>query len=210
MMDLSFLYQAPEQESHKAIFLIHGYGSSDKDLFQFAPHLPKNYHIFSLRGPYTLGHEQFAWYAIHFDENQKKFNDLDQARSSLNAIKAFIDTEKEKLKLHHIDIMGFSQGCILSLALSLNHPGYFNRVAGLSGYLNLEMLEHAEAIEKQTTAFFLSHGLEDPVIPFTWAQETRDLLLKHDLNVTWHEYPTGHTVSYDNFKDLITFLSVQV
>ena len=209
-MDLSFLYQAPEQESHKAIFLIHGYGSSDKDLFQFAPHLPKDYHIFSLRGPYTLGYEQFAWYAIHFDENQKKFNDLDQARSSLNAIKAFIDTEKEKLKLHHIDIMGFSQGCILSLALSLNHPGYFNRVAGLSGYLNLEMLEHAEAIEKQNTAFFLSHGLEDPVIPFTWAQETRDLLLKHDLNVAWHEYPTGHTVSYDNFKDLITFLSIQV
>ena len=210
MMDLSFLYQAPEQESHKAIFLIHGYGSSDKDLFQFAPHLPKNYHVFSLRGPYTLGYEQFAWYAIHFDENQKKFNDLDQARSSLNAIKAFIDTEKEKLKLHHIDLMGFSQGCILSLALALNHPGYFNRVAGLSGYLNLEMLEHAEAIEKQTTAFFLSHGLEDAVIPFTWAQETRDLLLKHDLNVAWHEYPTGHTVSYDNFKDLITFLSVQV
>lgn len=210
MMDLSFLYQAPEQESHKAIFLIHGYGSSDKDLFQFAPHLPKDYHVFSLRGPYTLGYEQFAWYAIHFDENQKKFNDLDQARSSLNAIKAFIDTEKEKLKLHHIDLMGFSQGCILSLALALNHPGCFNRVAGLSGYLNLEMLEHAEAIEKQTTAFFLSHGLEDAVIPFTWAQETRDLLLKHDLNVAWHEYPTGHTVSYDNFKDLITFLSVQV
>ena len=209
-MDLSFLYQAPEQESHKAIFLIHGYGSSDKDLFQFAPHLPKDYHVFSLRGPYTLGYEQFAWYAIHFDENQKKFNDLDQARSSLNAIKAFIDTEKEKLKLHHIDLMGFSQGCILSLALALNHPGCFNRVAGLSGYLNLEMLEHDEAIEKQTTAFFLSHGLEDAVIPFTWAQETRDLLLKHDLNVAWHEYPTGHTVSYDNFKDLITFLSVQV
>lgn len=209
-MDLSFLYQAPEQESHKAIFLIHGYGSSDKDLFQFAPHLPKDYHVFSLRGPYTLGYEQFAWYAIHFDENQKKFNDLDQARSSLNAIKAFIDTEKEKLKLHHIDLMGFSQGCILSLALALNHPGCFNRVAGLSGYLNLEMLEHAEAIEKQTTAFFLSHGLEDAVIPFTWAQETRDLLLKYDLNVAWHEYPTGHTVSYDNFKDLITFLSVQV
>lgn len=209
-MDLSFLYQASEQESHKAIFLIHGYGSSDKDLFQFAPHLPKDYHIFSLRGPYTLGYEQFAWYAIHFDENQKKFNDLEQARSSLNAIKAFIDTEKEKLKLHHIDIMGFSQGCILSLALALNHPGYFNRVAGLSGYLNLEMLEHAEAIEKQTTAFFLSHGLEDAVIPFTWAQETRDVLLKHDLSVAWHEYPTGHTVSYDNFKDLITFLSIQV
>ena len=210
MTDLSFLYQAPEQESSKAIFLIHGYGSSDKDLFQFAPHLPKDYHIYSLRGPYSLGFQQFAWYAIHFDENQKKFNDLNQARSSLTAIKDFIDAEKEKLRLQHIDLMGFSQGCILSLALSLNHPGYFKSVVGLSGYLNLEMLKNAEAIENQTTAFFLSHGLEDTVIPFTLAQETRDLLLKHDLNVEWHEYPSGHTVSYDNFKDLIAFLSTQV
>ncbi len=209
-MNLSFLYQAPEQGSRKAIFLIHGYGSSDNDLFQFAPHLPKDYHIFSLRGPFTLGFEQFAWYAIHFDENQKKFNDLDQAKSSLKAIKDFIDTEKKKLKLNHIDIMGFSQGCILSLALALNHPEYFANVAGLSGYLNLEMLENAEAIEKQTTVFFLSHGTEDAVIPFTWAQESRDLLLKYNLNLEWHEYPNGHTVSYDNFKDLIAFLSTKV
>ena len=209
-MNLAFLYQAPEQQSRKAIFLIHGYGSSDSDLFQFAPHLPKDYHIFSLRGPYSLGFEQFAWYAIHFDENQKKFNDLDQASESLKAIKDFIDTEKEKLHLDQIDVMGFSQGCILSLALALNHPGFFKRLIGLSGYLNLEMLKNAENIEKQNTAFFLSHGIEDAVIPFAWAIETKDLLLKRGLNVEWHEYPTGHTVSYDNFKDLIAFLSDNV
>jgi len=54
-MNLTFLYQAPEQQSRKAIFLIHGYGSSDSDLFQFAPHLLKGYDIFTISGPYSIG-----------------------------------------------------------------------------------------------------------------------------------------------------------
>jgi phospholipase/carboxylesterase len=189
-MSLEHLYRAPNEQSSKALFLIHGYGSSAQDLFQFASHLPSDLHIFSLQGPYSLTAEQFAWYAIHFDQDQNKFNDLDQARSSLEQIKSSIEELRSAYQLTDLAVMGFSQGSILSLALALNHPNFFKAVVGLSGYLNKD----------------LSHGTEDALIPFSWALESVHFLKEQGLDVTWHEYPSGHTVSYDNFKDLVHFL----
>ncbi len=204
-MSLEHLYRAPKEPSSKALFLIHGYGSSAQDLFQFASHLPSDLHIFSLQGPYSLTAEQFAWYAIHFDEDQNKFNDLDQARSSLEQIKSSIEELRSAYHLTDLAVMGFSQGSILSLALALNHPNFFNAVVGLSGYLNKDLVLDSTSYSTRTR-FFLSHGREDAIIPFSWALESVHFLKEQGLDVTWHEYPSGHTVSYDNFKDLVHFL----
>lgn len=204
-MPLEYLYRAANQESSKALFMIHGYGSSAEDLFQFAPHLPDDYHIFSFRAPYQLSASQYAWYAIHFDEDQKKFNDLNQARESLGHLKTSIDQLKHTYALNQVTLMGFSQGCILGLALTLNHPNYFTAILGLSGYLNKELLLLTPP-QPSNTQFFLSHGTADAVIPFQWAQESMEYLKAHDMEVSWHTYPSGHTVSYDNFKDLMDFI----
>ncbi|MGA0031082.1 MAG: alpha/beta hydrolase [Flavobacteriaceae bacterium] len=204
-MSLEHLYRAPKEQSSKALFLIHGYGSSAHDLFQFASHLPSDLHIFSFQGPYSLTAEQFAWYAIHFDEDQNKFNDLDQARSSLEKIKLSIEELKRTHHLTELVVMGFSQGCILSLALALNHPNFFNAVVGLSGYLNKDLVLDSTTYSTRTR-FFMSHGSEDAIIPFNWALESVHFLKEQGLDVSWHEYPSGHTVSYDNFKDLVHFI----
>ena len=204
-MSLEHLYRAPKEQSSKALFLIHGYGSSAEDLFQFAAHLPYDYHIFSFKAPFKLAPDQYAWYAIHFDEDQNKFNDLVQARDSLELIKSSIDELRHTYNLTQLALMGFSQGSILSMALALNHPNFFNGIIGLSGYLNKELL--LENIPYPTsTRFFISHGKEDAVIPFTWATESVLFFREQGLDVSWHEYPSGHTVSYDNFKDLLHFI----
>ena len=43
------------------LFLLHGYGSHEEDLFSFANYLPEEYLIISLRAPLSLGFGGFAW-----------------------------------------------------------------------------------------------------------------------------------------------------
>ena len=53
---LEYLHQVPSEESSNppVLFLIHGYGSHEGDLFSFARYLPKTYHIIALRAPIVL------------------------------------------------------------------------------------------------------------------------------------------------------------
>ena len=44
------------------LFLLHGVGSNEKDLFGLAPQVPPNFHVISLRAPNTLGPGAYAWF----------------------------------------------------------------------------------------------------------------------------------------------------
>ena len=106
------------------LVLLHGYGSDENDLFSFANELPKALCIISLRAPYNLKPYGHAWYAINFDAQQNKWNDVVQAKESMTTIVACI---KEACSTYDLDatnvsLLGFSQGCILSMAIALNYP----------------------------------------------------------------------------------------
>lgn len=125
------------------IFMLHGYGSNEQDLFSFANELPEQYTIISLRAPYKLSDFGYAWYAIDFDADKGKWSDNKQAIESRDLIVNFIE---EACKVHKLDaknvtLLGFSQGCILSLAVALSYPQKIKNVIGLSGYLNKDILK---------------------------------------------------------------------
>jgi len=48
------------------LLLLHGVGSNEYDLFGLAPYLDKRFLIISVRAPYTLGPDSFAWFEINF------------------------------------------------------------------------------------------------------------------------------------------------
>ena len=143
-MTLQYLHRpaSTKQIGNPAIFLLHGYGSNEEDLFSFAPELPEHYEIFSFRAPLTMVPYGYAWYSIYFDQDDGKFSDDEQARESaeiaLSNIKHLI--KEHQLDADRITLIGFSQGAILSLALGLNHPDRIWRVAAMSGYLNTALL----------------------------------------------------------------------
>ena len=73
------------------IFLFHGYGSDEEDLFSFAPELPEAYAVISARAPYPMQPFGNAWYALDFTATHGKWSDLEQARESRDRIVSFID-----------------------------------------------------------------------------------------------------------------------
>ena len=66
---LSYQISKPRKKKGEleVIFLLHGYGSNDDDLFSLKEYIPSNYIIISLRAPSSLGFGSYAWYSINFE-----------------------------------------------------------------------------------------------------------------------------------------------
>ena len=211
-MNLHYLIQEPKVKHDKnpLLLLLHGYGSNEEDLFSFAPELPDDSYVISVRAPYDLQPYGHAWYAIHFDADENKFSDNEQAKESVKLIAHFIDeiVKKYPIDESNIALIGFSQGAILSYATALTYPEKVTKVIALSGYLNQEILP--EVLDTKAIShlkFFISHGSVDQVIPVDWARKAKPALEKLDLEVEYQEYPIGHGVSPKNFFDFKAWLT---
>ncbi|AWM14690.1 phospholipase [Flavobacterium sediminis] len=210
-MNLHYLLREPKEKKDKnpALILLHGYGSNEEDLFSFAGELPEDYYIFSVRAPYDLQPFGHAWYAIHFDADENKFSDDEQARQSKDLIAEFIDqiVNEYPLDTQSITLIGFSQGAILSYATALSYPEKIARVVALSGYMNENILsDNYTTFNNKHLQFFISHGTVDQVIPVVWGRKAKPFLEKLGLAVTYKEYPVGHGVAPQNFYDFKNWL----
>lgn len=196
------------------LLLLHGYGSNEQDLFSFAPEISTDYYIVSARAPHQLDQHSAAWYAINFDTTGDKFSDIPQAKSSMQLLLKFITELKETYPIaqNSVNILGFSQGAILSYGLSLSYPQLFDKVICMSGYLNKDLilqdddflLRFRESESKPT--YFISHGTMDQIVPYDWALDAPEFLKKLNVDFTFKSYPIGHGVSRDNFYDMKKWL----
>ena len=205
-MNLHYLVQEPKtiKDQNPLLILLHGYGSNEEDLFSFAPELPDDSYVISVRAPYDLQPYGHAWYAIHFDADENKFSDNVQAKQSVEIIASFIDeiVKQYPIDTENVTLIGFSQGAILSYATALTYPEKISKVVALSGYFNQEILP--EVIDTKAIShlkFFVSHGSVDQVIPVDWARKAKPALENLGLEVDYHEYPVGHGVAPQNFYD---------
>lgn len=210
-MNLYYLIQEPKtiKDKNPLLILLHGYGSNEEDLFSFAPELPGDSYVISVRAPYDLQPYGHAWYAIHFDADENKFSDNEQAKESVEIIASFIDkvVKKYQIDAKNVTLIGFSQGTILSYATALTYPEKVAKVVALSGYLNQDIIP--QNIDKKTIShlkFFISHGSVDQVIPVEWARKAKPVLENLGLEVEYQEYPIGHGVSPKNFFDFKNWL----
>lgn len=210
-MSLTYLVREPKikQEKNPLLLLLHGYGSNEEDLFSFASELPDEYYVVSVRAPYDLQPYGHAWYAIHFDADENKFSDDAQAMESRDLIIQFIDEliAKYPIDATNVNLIGFSQGAILSYATALSYPEKIARVVALSGYLNENIIKKDfENKVLSNLKLFISHGTLDQVIPIDWARKAKPFMENLGLDVTYKEYPIGHGVAPQNFYDFKNWL----
>ena len=212
-MELSLVYQIREPKikatKNPLLLLLHGYGSNEADLFSFAAELPDEYYVVSARAPYDLQYGSYAWYAINFDADQNKFSDHNQAVISRDLAVNFIDEliANYPIDASNVTLIGFSQGSILSYSIALSYPEKVQKVAAMSGYLNLDIIkENYQNNDFSNLKVFASHGTVDQVIPVEWARKSPAILESLGIETTYKEYPIGHGVSPQNFYDLKNWL----
>ncbi len=196
-------------ENPPALFLFHGYGSNEEDLFSFAPELPEELCIISARAPFPLEPFGYAWYAINFDATYGKWSNVEQAVASRDKIVAFLEEACEAYKLdkENVSLLGFSQGTVLSYAVALSFPGKVRNLVALSGYIDEQILVNGYAEKDHShLKVYASHGQVDMVIPPEWAQKAPVLLKKLGIAHQYEEFPVGHGVSPQNFHSFRKWL----
>lgn len=208
---LNYIIKEPKVilDKNPLLLLIHGYGSNEEDLFSFATELPDHYYVISVQAPYQVPPYGFAWYAITFDADMNKFSDDTQAIESRDTLVQFIDEvcAKYPIDKENVNLVGFSQGAILSYAVALTYPEKVNKVVALSGYFNPAILNPKTDLSAyKNIKIFGSHGTVDQVIPVEWARKTSEFLKPYNISFEYNEYPVGHGVAPKNFFDFKEFL----
>lgn len=153
------------------------------------------------------GYPMRAWYDIVGTDLVRREDEAGLRRSQV-AIEALIDAaEAAGTPSGRIVLMGFSQGCAMTLMTGLRHPRRLAGLVGLSGYLPLAAQLGAEAsVANRETPIFLAHGLYDGVVPIARAVASRDALLAQGYAVQWHEYPMQHSVVPEEIAEINRFL----
>ena len=186
---------------------MHGYGSNEEDLFSFCPDLPKDWLIVSFQAPINTPYGDFCWYDIDFT-NAEKFINIEQAEKSIYLILEEISLIRKQYNITNgeVHLCGFSQGGIISYALALRNPQFFNKIACLSSYPEQKILQNiADKKSLSHLRFFISHGTEDTVIPIDWGKKGYELLYDLNLYFSFREYHSGHGINPKNYQDLIHF-----
>ncbi|MGI6484144.1 MAG: alpha/beta hydrolase [Candidatus Dojkabacteria bacterium] len=201
-----FEHSTPEESAKKkpAIFLFHGYGSDERDLLSLVEDFKETHHIFSLRGPITV----FPGYAFwNFEENGQPVSaEFDEV---LKSAQVFINEaiQEYNLDTKNIVLFGFSQGAMLAQSLALIMGESISKVVALSGYVP-DFVKEDRYTKKSVKhlKIFISHGIDDMVVPYQWGEESSEYLKSLRAKVTFKSYVSGHFVTPENGKDLVEFI----
>lgn len=205
-MNTSFFYliKKPENNAKKSpiVFLLHGFGSNEEDLFSFSPYLNNDVTIISLRAPIMLYPNSYAWYNIYYSGSVKSY-DKEAAKLIKNQFISEMNyfIKKYDCDPNRITLIGFSQGAILGHAIA--QSSNIKNLIALSGYVDDELINFDNT---NKTSIYISHGNEDEVIPFKESIETNKILNQNNIEYEFNSFEQGHGVNSENLKSFLEWL----
>ena len=184
-------------EPNSLVILLHGIGADAFDLIPLAKYWAltlKKTKFYSLHAPYTYRLAPFGkqWFDLE---------DRDQTRilKEIELIKPMIITFlKKKLKDYNLQykdliLVGFSQGTMVALNLTLTMKEEVKGVLGYSGGVILTKSGKIEIISKPNIC--LVHGKNDEVVPKKMMETTKIILKDNNIDVDTHLIENlGHSI----------------
>jgi len=207
---LKYLVRGPKKnvEHPPVLFLFHGAGSNEQDLFSFANQLPDEWLVISARAPYTVSEGHYKWYDVKMVDNKITINFSEEEESRKKVLKfmeeviTFYDADSNRVVL-----AGFSQGANMASVVSLTAPEKVTGFAVFSGRFieEIKPLISTYALLKSLKCF-LAHGSQDYMLPISFARENQ--LTHQGLGIpgTFLEDGVAHSISPKQFEDFLLWL----
>ena len=177
-------------QSRAQIVVLHGLGDS-MDGWRWLPEeldLPEaGYLLVNAPEPYYGG---FSWYDLPGDSGPG----IQRSRASLTAL---LDAERAAgYPSESTILMGFSQGCLMTLDVGFRYPHRLAGLVGISGYVwePEALVRSLPPVAREQAALF-THGTRDPLIPLGPVREQVRQLKAAGLNLEWREFEKAHTVA---------------
>lgn len=208
-LPLSFLERPAEAEAPWLLVLMHGVGSNEQDLFGLAPYVPPTFHVLSLRAPHQLGYAAYAWFEFSVKPNGERLINEAQEAASRQLVAQTVSRAAEQLGIpsERVVVGGFSQGGIMSLSLLLTQPQRVQAAMVLHGRLLPQVLPAAAPPEAlQGKQLWVSHGLQDNVIPLASARMIREHAEHLPLALRYGEFPGAHEIREQELAEAMAWL----
>jgi phospholipase/carboxylesterase len=140
---------------------------------------------------------------------------IDLARNELQkCLEAIV--ARDQVSLSNLWMGGFSQGAMLSAHLLLSKASTdfwseFGLPRGLvlfSGALICEADWESGVDRLATINVLQSHGLVDPILPFSTGSSLRDLIHPHAMNAKWIEFHGPHTIPTEASRSFASMVAL--
>jgi phospholipase/carboxylesterase len=187
---VSYLTREPEGEREGTIVLFHGRGADEHDLLPLLDLLDPERRFLGLtpRGPLSLPPGGAHWYEVR----EIGYPDPTTFRSTYRVVSEWLDDLE--LDWERTVLGGFSQGAVMSYALSLGRgrPRPVS-VLALSGFM--PTVDGFELdLDPPLARFAIGHGTYDSVISVDWSRRAKTLLEEAGAEVLYREYPLAHAI----------------
>jgi len=187
---LDSIFIKPENgiEISNAIILFHGYGGDGKDIstlsLNWKRFLPNTIFICpNGHEPCSINPIGYQWFDLTRDDPQYI---LEQSLKAEKKINQFIDEIKKefKLKNNKICLLGFSQGCMISINVGLTSVESYSCIVGFSGKIIDK--ENLKGRKKNSSDILLVHGDLDDIVPSNHLLEAKDFFIRNNVNIETH------------------------
>ena len=174
-----------KEKPENAIILCHGYGGDGKDISLLANYwknyLPKTIFICpDAPEKCSVSPSGYQWFDL---SNQSDDQILTKSLVAEIKLNKFIDEVKEEnnLSSSKIGLVGFSQGCMISLQTGIKRKDKIKCILGYSG--KIIDTEHLEKNINSKPNIILMHGDKDVVVPINFLLEAKEFFAKNKYEI---------------------------
>ncbi len=193
------------------VVLLHGFGAPGDDLVPLwrALDLPPDVRWVFPAAPLTLpsmgfGMESRAWWLIDMLALERamargEMRDLsntvpDGLPAARTAVLEMLDALEAELGPAPLTLGGFSQGAMLSMDVALHMERPLSALLLMSGTLLSESEWVPRMAARRDLPVLLSHGRQDPLLPFEMSERLREHLTAAGLQVDHVPFTGGHDI----------------
>ena len=174
-----------KNKPQQVIVLCHGYGGDGKDISTLAINwqrfLPEAIFLCPNAPEICAVNPQgYQWFDLSSDKEELILEKSLIVEEKLNT---FIDQILNNFQLepNNLALVGFSQGCMMSIQIALKKKKQISCLIGYSGKVINQ--KHLSDNIHSKPKIFLMHGANDTLVPPTHLLEAKEYLAKHGLKI---------------------------
>ena len=184
-LDVTSVFPLSKSKPRQAIILCHGYGGDGKDISALAINwqrfLPEAIFLCP-NAPETcaVNPQGYQWFDLTSEKDEIILEKSLVAEEKLNI---FLDQVFDNFQLEptNLALVGFSQGCMMSIQVGLKKKEQINCLVGYSGKIINQ--QHLSDNINSKPKIFLMHGANDTIVSPTHLLEAKEYLANRGLKI---------------------------
>ncbi len=185
ILDVTSVPPLSQSKPKQIVVLCHGYGGDGKDIsslaFNWQRFLPEAIFLCpNAPETCTLNPQGYQWFDLDSD-NEKII--LEKSIIAEVKLSKFLDQALEEFQLqpNNLALVGFSQGCMMSIQVGLKKKEEIKCIIGYSGKIINQ--KHLSNNINSKPKIFLMHGADDTIVLPTNLLEAKEYFNNHKLKI---------------------------